>query len=124
MSTYRRPSTTVGQTGWRRGAPSFRSVARKPSPTPNWQSSFFPASARSGASVSNSLQVAIANALPDFFVVRGVYAESVGSDIYFRRFFAYVKRGQLLRGSYCWVPRPALSLSRFRPVTSFGLVPN
>ena len=36
MSTKRRPSERTGHTGWRRGAPSFRTVARKANPTPNF----------------------------------------------------------------------------------------
>src|SRR5437870_13892924 len=57
MSTKRRPSDRTGHTGCRRGVPSLRTVARKASPTLNWNSNERPVSARSGSAAAKSFQV-------------------------------------------------------------------
>src|SRR5262249_53896916 len=60
MNAYIPPSWMTGHIGCTRGPPSRRTVARNPSPTPNWYSSARPAVARSGRSVENSAQEATA----------------------------------------------------------------
>src|SRR5215831_8295051 len=59
MSTKRRSPDRTGHTGWRRGAPSRRTVARNASPTLNWKSNEQPTSARSGSAAANSFHVTI-----------------------------------------------------------------
>jgi len=54
IKTYRRPFDITGQTGWIRGAPSFRIVARNASPTPNWKRRFSPILARFGSTTAKS----------------------------------------------------------------------
>src|SRR5882724_11279424 len=64
MSTKRRSSDKTGHTGCRRGAPSLRTVARKASPTLNWNSNERPVSAKSGSAAANSFQVTMDHLTP------------------------------------------------------------
>jgi hypothetical protein len=59
MKAYRLPSTTSGQIGCNGGLPTFRTVARKARPGPNWYNNRRPAPAIVGAAASNSCHVAM-----------------------------------------------------------------